>query len=109
MLTKKDMLMENNIKKTADKVIGSILYPGAYSNIEESERIVSAAFGAFMFWKGINDIFSKPSNAVWELVLGGALLYRGATGHCAIKERIESCCPVEKKRKGDTELIVEAM
>jgi uncharacterized membrane protein len=101
--------MENNIKKAADKVIGSILYPGTYSNIEDSERIVSAAFGAFMFWKGVSDIFSKPSNAVWELVLGGALIYRGATGYCAVKQKMESYCPIEKKQKGDTEFIVESM
>ncbi len=101
--------MESNIKKTADKVIGSILYPGTYSNIGESERIVSAAFGAFMFWKGVSDIFSKPSNAVWELVLGGALIYRGATGYCAIKDRIESCAPREREHVGATESIVETM
>lgn len=101
--------MENNIKNTTDKVIGSILYPGTYSNIQDSERIVSAAFGAFMLWKGVGDIFSKPSNAVWELIIGGALVYRGATGYCAVKDNIErSGCTLSNK-DGNTELIIETM
>ena len=101
--------MENNIKKATDKVIGSLLYPGAYSNIENSERIVSAAFGAFMFWKGASDIFSKPSNAVWELIIGGALIYRGATGYCAVKHKIESCRVEEDNKDEDKIYIVESM
>lgn len=100
--------MENNIRKAADKVVGSILYSGACANIEESERIVSAAFGAFMFWKGVSDIFSKPSNAVWELILGGAMLYRGATGYCPVKDKLKECYPIDDKPKG-TELIVESL
>lgn len=107
LLLKWKYCMEKNIKKTTDKVIGSILYPGSFSNIEESERIVSVAFGAFMFWKGVNDIFSKPSNAVWELIIGGALVYRGATGYCAVKDKIKNC--VEDENRGDTELIIESM
>ena len=101
--------MENNIKNTTDKVIGSILYPGTYSNIGNSERLVSAAFGAFMFWKGAGDLFSKPSNAVWELILGGALLYRGATGYCAVKDRIDSCEIKNDKLEEDKVYIVESM
>lgn len=101
--------MENNIKKTTDKVLGSILYPGTYSNIENSERIVSAAFGAFMFWKGASDLFSKPSNAVWELIIGGALLYRGATGYCAVKDRIDNCSIEDDRKEEDKVYIVESM
>jgi hypothetical protein len=62
-----------------------------------------------MFWKGVNDIFSKPSNAVWELIIGGALIYRGATGYCAIKDKIESSGCIGNDRKGNTELIIESM
>lgn len=101
--------MENKIKNATDKVIGSILYPGTYSNIENSERLVSAAFGAFMFWKGAGDLFSKPSNAVWELIIGGALLYRGASGYCAVKDRIDNCVITDETLEEDKVYIVESM
>jgi hypothetical protein len=105
-------MMDNKIRHTTDKVIGSILYPERYANIQKSERIVSAAFGTFMFWKGAKDLFTNPSNGVWELIIGGALLYRGATGYCAVKERIEHAgydCSTLSNEQGDTELIVEGM
>lgn len=106
--------MDKNIRKATDKVIGSILYPDRYTNIAKSERIISAAFGTFMFWKGAKDIFSNPSNGVWELIIGGALIYRGATGYCAVKEKIKNCgcdygCACKEEKEGDTELIIEGM
>lgn len=101
--------MENNLKNVTDKVVGSILYPGEYSNIEKSERVISAAFGAFLFWKGVKDIFSNPSSSVWELIIGGGLIYRGATGYCAVKERLESCNPIEDEEKERSVYIVESM
>lgn len=101
--------MERNIRKATDKVVGSILYPDSYANIAKSERIVSAAFGTFMFWKGAKEIFSNPSNAVWELIIGGALLYRGATGYCAIKDKIEGCGCENENTKVDIEAIIETL
>lgn len=82
--------MDSNIKKVTDKVVGSVLYPQEFQNISKSERIVSSAFGAFMVWRGLKDLFHKPSNSVWELILGAGLIYRGATGYCAVKDTLET-------------------
>lgn len=101
--------MEKDIRKASDRVVGSILYPDGYVNIAKSERIVSAAFGTFMFWKGAKEVFSNPSNAVWELIIGGALLYRGATGYCAIKEKMDGCGCVIENAKVDIESVIETM
>lgn len=89
-------------------MVGSVLYPQEFQNISKSERIVSTAFGAFMVWRGLKDLFHKPSNSVWELILGAGLIYRGTTGYCALKDTLESA------RDGDPqvmeeEYIVEAM
>lgn len=43
--------MEKKIRKKTDQIIGSIIYPEEQPNIAKSERILSAAFGTFMFWK----------------------------------------------------------
>lgn len=102
--------MEKNIRKATDKVIGTILYADDPKNISRSERIMSAAFGTFMFWRGAKDVFSDPTNAVWELIIGGTLLYRGATGFCPLKDKLESCgCVLEEKKKEGTAYVIESM
>lgn len=101
--------MESNVKQVADKVVGSLLYHNEYANIAKSERIVSTAFGAFMLWKGVKDIFSTPSNAVWEIIIGGGLIYRGATGYCAIKDKLDAFDDSDKQEVMESEYIVEAL
>jgi|GEM_PF-194902 len=102
--------MENTVKKASDKIVGSVLYPNEYVNISKSERVVSTAFGAFMLWKGIKDVFSTPSNAVWEIILGGGLLYRGVTGYCAVKDKLEACDPSSRSPEVmEREYLVESM
>lgn len=100
--------MDNNIKKVTDKVVGSVLYPQEFQNISKSERIVSSAFGAFMIWRGFKDLFHKPSNSVWELILGAGLIYRGTTGYCAVKDTFETPLDI-KPEVMEEEYIVEAM
>jgi len=97
--------MKNNLNKMIDSVVDVVIQSTENVNITTSERVISAATGSFMVWKGVKDTFSKPSNAVWELILGSALLYRGITGYCSVKNRIDS---LQDKEKSET-YIIEAM
>jgi len=82
--------MENSmINKLSDTLNSSILQENTNGNVGKSERIVSIGSGAFIALKGISNVFSHPYLAMTELGLGGVLLYRGLTGYCPIKEKME--------------------
>lgn len=57
--------------------------------IGTSERMLSVVAGAFILGFGIKYLIRKPLSAFSGLSLGGALVYRGVTGRCAIKASIE--------------------
>lgn len=57
-------------------------------NIVNSERVVSVAAGAFVLYTGISNVFRSPFSAMLEVVAGSALMLRGATGYCPIKEQL---------------------
>lgn len=55
-------------------------------NLAFSERLISIGAGTYMIFNGLSKIFRKPLIAVSEVAIGGALLYRGSLGYCAITE-----------------------
>ena len=55
-------------------------------NVGNNERVASAAIGAFLLSSGVSNLFKNPISAVVKTALGGYLLYRGASGHCAMYE-----------------------
>ncbi len=59
-------------------------------NIANSERLLSVAAGAFVLYTGITRMFKTPLSSLAEVAVGGALILRGATGYCPIKD---SVCP----------------
>ncbi len=70
-------------------------------NIVTSERAVSIAAGAFILYTGVSNAFRSPFSALLEVVAGSALLLRGATGYCPIKEQmtgVRDITVVEPKR-----------
>lgn len=85
---KKDMdnSMMNKVSETIDQ---RILQNNPNANVEKSERLVSIGAGAFLTLKGITNVFSHPLIAMAELGIGSSLLYRGVTGYCAIKNKLE--------------------
>jgi len=96
--------MRDNVNKVLDSVVDVIVQSTEKVNIGTSERIVSVATGSFIIWKGMKDIFSKPANSIWEVALGSALLYRGVTGYCRVKDEFLP------KREGETTTyLIEAM
>ena len=52
-------------------------------NVSEKERAVSVFLGAYILSRGIKKL------SLIRTVLGGYLLYRGASGHCAAREAVQ--------------------
>mgnify|MGYP003575261127 CR=1 FL=1 len=78
------------INKVGDSLKTSLMHDHPNANVDKSERYVSLGTGAFIALKGIGNIFSHPLLAVSELAIGGALLYRGMTGYCPVKNMLEN-------------------
>jgi len=53
-------------------------------NVDNNERIISAAVGAFLLSSGLSSLMKNPINGLVKTALGGLLLYRGASGNCPI-------------------------
>ena len=53
-------------------------------NVGQGERIGSAAVGAWLLSSGLNNLFKNPVKGLVNTALGGYLLYRGISGHCAL-------------------------
>ncbi|MXV51321.1 DUF2892 domain-containing protein [Pedobacter sp. HMF7647] len=79
-------MITNEISRLAENIKDSWAHPNDNANIEQSERIVSVAAGAFIFIKGITNLFSHPILALGEVAVGGGLVYRGITGYCPVKD-----------------------
>src|SRR5687768_6487435 len=52
-------------------------------NVGSKERIISATLGAFIFTRGIRKF------SLFQTLLGGYMVYRGATGHCPAYESLQ--------------------
>ncbi len=72
-------------------------------NIASSERLLSVAAGAFVLYTGITRMFKTPLTSLAEVTLGSALILRGATGYCPIKDSV--CC--QEREIAIVERIVE--
>jgi uncharacterized membrane protein len=57
-------------------------------NVEQGERIASAAIGAWLLSSSLNNLFKHPLNSIVKMAVGGMLLYRGASGHCPVYSSI---------------------
>lgn len=57
-------------------------------NIGKPERILSVAGAALLLSSGASDIKKRPVTAFVKALAGGYLLYRGASGHCPLRELI---------------------
>ncbi|MBD0331617.1 MAG: DUF2892 domain-containing protein [Chitinophagaceae bacterium] len=53
-------------------------------NVSWNERLISSTIGAFLLSGGLRGITKNPFKALVRTALGGYLLYRGASGHCAV-------------------------
>lgn len=53
-------------------------------NVGQTERIWSAAVGAWLLSSGLRGLFKHPVSSLVKTGLGVGLLYRGVSGHCPV-------------------------
>ena len=53
-------------------------------NVGQTERIWSAAIGAWLLSSGLRGLFKSPISGLVRTALGAGLLYRGVSGHCPV-------------------------
>ncbi len=82
--------MNTKTKEILDDVKERFREANDHRNIANSERLLSVAAGAFVLYTGITRMFKTPLTSLAEVTLGSALILRGATGYCPIKD---SVCP----------------
>ncbi len=81
-------MLEMISKKLTDATTGPLLQQNDNANVNMPERIVSILAGAAITYKGLKQIGRHPIIAIQEAMVGGLLLYRGATGVCPIYSRL---------------------
>lgn len=59
-------------------------------NVGTSERILSVIAGGLILGIGTKRLLKNPLTAISGITLGGALVYRGVTGHCTIKAAVDN-------------------
>lgn len=89
--TVKDTLLPLNdeFKKVTSSIKDTLLPENPNANVGKTDRIISVGTGAYIFFKGVTNLFSSPVLALTEVGVGAALLHRGITGNCAIKKVID--------------------
>lgn len=80
--------MDTTAKEIFEDVKERLVEANENRNIANSERVLSVAAGAFVFYTGITGIFKRPLTALGELAVGSALMLRGATGYCPITDAV---------------------
>lgn len=53
-------------------------------NVGQTERMVSVGLGAFLLSSGLGNLTKHPIKGLLRTIMGGALLYRGVSGHCPV-------------------------
>lgn len=53
-------------------------------NVGENERLLSVGLGAFLLSSGLNNLTRKPVKGLMRTIMGGYLLFRGASGYCSL-------------------------
>jgi len=89
IIQKTIIMINDEIKKITDTVKDTLLQNNPNANVGKTDRIISVGTGAYIFFKGITNLFSHPLLALTEAGIGAALLHRGITGNCAIKKVID--------------------
>lgn len=78
------------LSKALDTVKDNIDMSCGDANIGKSERVLSVISGGFILGVGVKNLFRSPLTAFSGIALGGALVYRGITGHCKVREVLQS-------------------
>lgn len=71
-----------------DKVKDKLEKSCENSNLGKSERVLSVVAGGFIMGSAIRKVVKHPIRGFTSLSLGGALVWRGISGRCPVKEII---------------------
>ena len=82
--------MNTKTKEILEDVKDRLKEANEHQNIANSERLLSVTAGAFVLYTGIMRMFKTPLTSLAEVSVGAALILRGATGYCPVKD---SVCP----------------
>ena len=55
-------------------------------NVGQTERMISVGIGAFLLSSGLSNLTRHPIKGILRTFIGGAILYRGVSGHCPVYE-----------------------
>ncbi len=88
--------MNNILKTILDSVKRRVDEDRLDDNIGISERALSVFSGGLLFGMGIKNLFKHPIKACTGIAVGGALVYRGITGHSAIKKIVDKISDEEE-------------
>lgn len=58
------------------------------NNISEFERYASAAIGGLLIYSSIRNFRKNPLKKAIRLVVGAAMVYRGASGYCMVYDKL---------------------
>jgi uncharacterized membrane protein len=61
---------------------------GGTINVGDTERLVSVGLGAFLLSSGLNNLGKHPVRGLLRSLIGGYLVYRGASGYCGIYDSV---------------------
>lgn len=53
-------------------------------NVGQTERMINVGLGAFLLSSGLGNLTRHPIKGLLRTLVGGALLYRGVSGHCPL-------------------------
>src|SRR5579872_2278037 len=69
-------------------------------NVGDGERTISAVAGGFVLLYGLSKL---PFSTVAAAITGGALLYRGLTGHCSAYQALDisTACGLRNDERGE--------
>ncbi len=82
--------MAKGTKKLIKGAKGDLGSQIEYMNLSRSERLISIASGACILYGGIVKLFKKPKTGILKVAGGSALILRGATGYCPMRQAIDS-------------------
>ena len=82
MMNNEHSLQHNNVTGGGEGAID--LSSTNIVNVSTNERILSASIGAFILSNGLGNLFSSPLSGLLKTALGSYLIYRGASGNCAL-------------------------
>ena len=82
--------INEDFKRVTSTLKETLLPDNPNANVGKTDRIISVGTGAYIFIKGVFNLFSHPILALTEVGIGAALLHRGVTGNCSVKKIIDN-------------------